>query len=120
MREVRTLQPQDDITPYFGPLYLNADNVFVLIDDGVLAAVCLVFDGGHEIAIVDAFHKNPDYQGRGVWPALLQGMFPLLKERGVRFIMGYISNPQLLRVAQKLLGGVADHETTHYSIYKEL
>lgn len=112
---IRTMQEGDDLAPFFGVeqmgLRWNPAQVYVAEAAGQLVACALVFDGGHDVVVLDYIRALPPWEGKGLWLRLARHVERALVAQGKKVLMGYVYPHQVMAMAR--LGGAVIAPNTY-------
>jgi GNAT superfamily N-acetyltransferase len=110
----------DDFSPFLGASSLrwNYEQVYVAEYDGLLVGMALVFDGGHDVVLVDAVRVVPAWDGKGLWVRFLRQIQRDCKARGRTVLMGYANNDTVMDIALRF--GAQVGTQAHYLLCKRI
>lgn len=103
---IRHPRPDEELGPFFDmthcPFRLNLEQVYVADWHGRLVGIALVFDGGHDIVMVDFVRAINGWAGRGIWTRLLLVIEADMRAQGKRLLMGYANSPRIEGLAHRV------------------
>lgn len=107
---LRWMTPEDNLGPFFGlevcPVRFNPAQVVVAVAPcGRLAGMAMLFDGGHDIVMVDHVKALPPWEGKGLWQKLMRWIGREMLAQGKRALIGYAPDDSQVVALVKLNGG---------------